>query len=137
MFCRLQTGKLTCLLFVYSRLCFFQFFRLITNSKNVHFYYREIETGKSPSSGAAGGDHRVLTSTPSQKQSRLQLDKRYLSIRKTIFSKSDSSSNGGDKLQNPLFDGPEAENSLTTAMTSSAISPEHQRMLLLKVWSNA
>ena len=99
----------------------------------VTFDYRQSEAGKSSSSGAAGGDHRVLTSTPSQKQSRLQLDKRYLSIRKTIFSKSDSSSNGSDKLQNPLFDGSEAENSLTAAMTSSAISPEHQRMLLLKV----
>ena len=98
---------------------------------------RDNETGKTSTSGAAGGDHRVLTSTPSQKQSRLQLDKRYLSIRKTIFSKSDSSSNGSDKLQNPLFDASDAENSLTSAMTSSAISPERQRMLLLKVWSQA
>ena len=93
--------------------------------------YRENEDNKASSSGAVGGDHNVLTSTPSQKQSRLQLDKRYLSIRKTIFPKSDASSN--EKFQNSLFEGSEVDNSLAAAMSSSTISPERQRMLLIKV----
>ena len=97
------------------------------------FDFRDNEEEKC-SGSTPGRDYRVLTSTPSQKQSRLQLDKRYLSIRKTIFSKSDSSTSGNEKFPNSLLDGSESKNSLPAVITSPSISPEHQRMLLLKVW---
>ena len=106
---------------------------IITNVQNTFFDFRDNEEEKC-SGSVPGGDYRVLTSTPSQKQSRLQLDKRYLSIRKTIFSKSESSTSGNEKFPNSLLDGPESKNSLPAVIASPSISPEHQRMLLLKVW---
>lgn len=81
-------------------------------------------------SGAAGGDLGPLTSTPSQKQSRQQLDKRYLSIRKTMASNNGTSSLSTDKFN---FDNIEADNSLAAAMVSSSLSAERQRELLIKV----
>ena len=86
--------------------------------------------GNEPLSGAIGGGHGPLTSTPSQKQSRQQLDKRYLSIRKTISSNKETSSLTMDKFN---FDTADADTSLAAAMVSSSISPERQRELLIKV----
>ena len=106
---------------------------IISNLQNTFFAFRDNEEEKC-SGSVSGGDYRVLTSTPSQKQSRLQLDKRYLSIRKTIFSKSDSSTSGNENFPNSLLDGPESKNSLPAVIAAPSISPEHQRMLLLKVW---
>ena len=91
---------------------------------------RDNLQGNDPLSGAVGGGHGSLTSTPSQKQSRQQLDKRYLSIRKTISSNHDKSSLTTDKFN---FDTGEADTSLAAAMVSSSISPERQRELLIKV----
>ena len=89
--------------------------------------------GNASVSGAGDSERNFLSSTPSQKQSRQQLDKRYLSIRKTISSNAERSSLRNENSNNSLFDGVEADNSLAAVFASSCISTEKQGELLIKV----
>ena len=85
-------------------------------------------------SGAGDNERHFLSSTPSQKQSRQQLDKRYLSIRKTISSSNaERSSLRNENSNNSLFDGVDTDNSLAAVFASSCISTEKQGELLVKV----
>ena len=96
-------------------------------------FIREGAQGAVHGRGAEGGERIPLTSTPSQKQSRQQLDKRYLSIRKTMSTNSKGATSAAGKFNHTIFDRVETESSLAAAMISSSISPERQRQLLIKV----